>query len=471
MEKSTVVAVTLVSYQLLLIMIGVWASSRTKTDEDFFLGGRGLGPVVAAISYSASASSAWTLLGVSGAAYLLGISVVWIAAGSFTGMLVAWFWIAPRLFGHSRRKNQITLTDFLLEGTQGTMRRWIVSVASAIIIFSFIFYVAAQFQGAGGAFASSFGFSMNGSIALGAAIVLVYILLGGFWAVSVTDVAQGGLMGLAAVLLPWVAVSEVGGITQFISGLQQTSTPEQLSWTAGNAGLVAVGLILGGLSIGFGTYGQPHLLVRFMALRDAKALGQARVITIAWYLLVFGGMCLLGLVGRVLHPSLDNPENILFALTDSVFTPLLGAVLVTAVLSAIMSTADSQLLVAASAVSHDLGLGRVHAQHGLLISRLTIAGLVVLAVVVAIYLPERIFSRVLFAWTALGAAFGPTVFLRLTGFRLRPGGILASVLAGFTLAVVFYLLPNTPGDALERLGPFCVSFGVLWLYRGERFTT
>jgi len=222
---------------------------------------------------------------------------------------------------------------------------------------------------------------------------------------------------------------------------------------------------VGGLSIGFGTFGQPHLLVRFMALRDHKALRQARVITIVWYGVVFGGMVLVGLIGHVLYPGIDNPETIFFTLTDSLFTPVLGAILLAAVLSAIMSTADSQLLVAASAIAHDLGLGKKHAQRSLLVSRLTIVGLVIFAVLVALYLPEKIFSRVLFAWVALGAAFGPTLFLRLANVPLNPIGVLLSILTGFGLAVVFYLLPNTTGDILERLAPFCASFAVLMLFR------
>jgi len=465
MEKTTIVAITLVAYKLLLIGIGFWASSRNKNEEDFFLGGRGLGPVVAAISYSSSASSAWTLLGMSGAAYVMGVSVLWIAAGSITGMLVAWSWVGQRLMTHSREKNQITLTDFLADDTVGGVRKGIVGVSSVIIIFSFTFYVAAQFQGAGNTFSSSFGMSMNSSIITGAFIIMLYTLLGGFWAVSVTDTVQGTLMGITALLLPIAALSQVGGIDGFVSGLQSVSTPEQLSWTAGNAGLLAVGVILGGLSIGFGTYGQPHLLVRFMALRDAKALRQARVITILWYLVVFMGMCFLGLVGHVLHPSVENPETIFFVLTDSLFTPVFGAILLAAVLSAIMSTADSQLLVAASAIAHDLGLGRGDAKRSLLISRLTIVGLVIFAVIVSIYLPEKIFSRVLFAWIALGSAFGPTLFMRLAGVRLRPGGVLLSIMTGFLLAVIFYLMPNTPGDILERLAPFSTGLAVLFLSR------
>jgi Na+/proline symporter len=200
-------------------------------------------------------------------------------------------------------------------------------------------------------------------------------------------------------------------------------------------------------------------------LRDARALSQARLITIAWYLVVFGGMCFVGLVGHVLSPGIENPETIFFALTDTLFTPVVGAVLLAAVLSAIMSTADSQLLVAASSIAHDLGLGHGSAGRNLLISRLTIVGLVVFAVVVAIYLPEKIFSRVLFAWVALGAAFGPVLFLRLSGQALKPQGVFLSIITGFSLAVIFYLLPNTVGDIAERLIPFCASLALLLMFR------
>jgi sodium/proline symporter len=467
MSKTTVVIFTLVAYKLLLIAIGFWAKSRNRDAEDFFLGGRGLGPLVAAISYSSSASSAWTLLGVSGIAYVIGVSALWIAAGSFTGMLVAWFWIGPRLIEYSRRHGHITLTDFLAHGATGGMRQAIVVTASAIIIFSFTFYVAAQFQGAGNTFASTFDLPMNKSILIGALIVMIYTMLGGFWAVSVTDTLQGLLMAFTALLLPFVALAEVGGPGGFAAGLRAVSSPGQLSWNGGSAGLVAAGFIIGALSIGFGTYGQPHLLVRFMALRDGKALRQARVITIAWYAIVFLSMLFLGLVGHVLHRAVDNPETIFFVLTDSLLTPFLGAVLMAAVLSAIMSTADSQLLVAASAIDHDLGLGRGRPERTLLISRLTIAFLALFAAVVAIWLPERIFSRVLFAWIALGSAFGPTVFLRLGGYRLQARGVLASIATGFGLAVIFYLMPDTPGDWLERLVPFCAATAVLWWFRGS----
>ena len=468
MDKQTVVIATLLLYKALLIGIGVWASRRTHSEEDLFLGGRGLGPWVAAVSYSSSASSAWTLLGMSGLAYVVGVSAIWVVLGSVIGMLVAWGWIAPRLMVFSRLHGHLTLTDLLLHDTAGSWRTAIKWSASLIVLVSFVFYIAAQFQGAGNTFASTFDLSMRSSIVLGALIIMVYTLLGGFWAVSVTDTVQGLLMALTALLLPGAALIEIGGWQGFVSGLEAVSTPSQLSFTAGNAGLVAVGVVLGGLSIGIGTYGQPHLLVRFMALRDDSALRWGRWITIFWFLIVFLGMCFLGLVGHVLHAGVDNPETIFFVLIDSLFPTVLGAVLLAAVLSAIMSTADSQLLVAASALSHDLGLGRRLPGGVMLVSRLTIVVLVIAAVLVAIYLPEKIFNRVLFAWIALGSAFGPLLFARLLPLRVSAGSALASVLLGFALAVTLYLAPGSPGSIAERCLPFALASLILWLGRRRR---
>lgn len=468
MDRTTVVAITLVAYQVALVAIGFWASGRTRDEEDFFLGGRRLGPLVTAISYSSSASSAWTLLGVSGAAYVFGLPVVWIAGGSITGMLVAWFWIGPRLLSQTHRERQLTVTEFLAGDSAGAARGRIVLIASIIVTVSFTFYVAAQFQGAGNAFSSSFGMSMSSSILLGAGVILLYTLLGGFWAVCVTDTLQGLLMALTALVMPVGAVLAAGGWGAFVEALQATGTPAQLSLSGETVGLVLAGMVLGGLSIGFGTYGQPHLLVRFMALRDQRALRIARIVTIAWYAVVFTGMCLVGLAGHVLGLGAANPENVFFSLSDGLFSPVLGGILLAAVLSAIMSTADSQLLVAASSVAHDLGLGTRSGLSRLWVSRLSVAAVVLLAILVALYLPERIFSRVLFAWSALGAAFGPIVFFRLAGVRLRDGAVLAAMLTGFGLSVVLYLLPDTPGDVAERLLPFLVALAVLYLGREKR---
>lgn len=464
MTRAGVVIATLIVYQLLLVGIGLWAARRTADGGDFFLAGRRLGPVVGAISYASSASSAWTLLGLSGFAFVVGLSAVWVVVGSVLGMIVAWWWIAPRMMQFSRRHELMTLTDFLAHDAHGAARRAIVYLCSGVITVSFVFYIAAQFQGAGNTFASTFELSFASSVAIGATIVMLYTLLGGLWAVSVTDTLQGLLMAVTALLLPLAAVLALGGFGSFVEGLRAAGTPGQLSLSAANAGLVALGVVIGGVAIGMGTFGQPHLLVRFMALRDGRALNRARWIALFWYLLVFAGMFFLGLAGHVMNAPAENPETVFFVLTESLLPTVLGAVVLAAVLSAIMSTADSQLLVAASAIAHDLGLGHFSRTSLLMVSRLTVAVLVVVAVLVALYLPQSIFDRVLFAWVALGSAFGPLVFVRLAGRRVRARGAFLSILCGFALAVVLSLAPDAPGDIAERLLPFCAALLVLLVF-------
>ena len=452
-----IVAITLIVYMGALVAVGLWASRRTHDQADFFLGGRGLGPFVAALSYSASASSAWTLLGLSGAAWLLGVRALWIAAGATLTMMVAWFWIAPRLMRDTRERDQITLTDFLVDDAQGPERSWLVGLISLIILVSFTMYVAAQFQGAGATFSATFGWPILASILLGAAIILFYTLIGGFWAVSVTDSIQGALMALTAVLLPVAALAAVGGPSAFVAGLQAVLTPEQLSFSGGRAGLVGLGVIVGALAIGIGTFGQPQLLVRFMALRDERARIQAAWLTTAWYALVFFGMVFVGLAGRILQPDLANPEALFFTLTETLFHPILAAILLAAVLSAIMSTADSQLVVSASVIAHDLGLARRFPRHQLLIIRFSVALVVVVAVMVAAYLPAQIFDRVLSSWIALGSAFGPLLFARLAGRRVKTRCAIASIVTGFVLAVGLPLALASPGMIAERTLPFLAA--------------
>lgn len=466
METATVVAMALIAYKLLLVGVGAWASRRNHTGDDFFLGGRQLGPWVAGISYSASASSAWTLLGLSGAAYTLGVSVIWVALGSISGMFVAWYLIAKRIREASHAHDLVTMTDFFVHEVDGPWRSSMVHSISFIILFSFVFYVAAQFQGAGTAFSGAFGMPRTQAIMLGAAIVLVYTWLGGFWAVSLTDTIQGGVMAVAAIALPVMTLIHLDGVSGFLDGLAASATSDQLSFTGGNAGLLGLGVVLGGLSIGFGTYGQPHLIVRFMALKDDAARRQAAIITAVWYILVFFGMVFLGLAGRVLFADLGNPEQVFFQVADSVFPALVAGLLTAAVLSAIMSTADSQLLVSASVLSHDLKLER-HVKSPLLLGRVAVLSVVLLAALVALFLPAQIFARVLFAWVALGAAFGPLLFARLLRWRIAPSKQVLGIWLGFGLAVLLSWLPNTVGNVAERLLPFVVHFIYLMTMRNR----
>ncbi|MFT2092743.1 sodium/proline symporter [Paraglaciecola sp. 2405UD69-4] len=460
MSNASYILIVLVLYKILLLGIGFWAQRRVKTTDDFFLGGRGLGPFVAAVSYSASSSSAWKLLGFSGLVMVVGMSAVWLILGSILGMLLSWYWLAPKMFSKSRENMDLTIIDFLSTGSHGKGKKFIVFTASIIILVSFTLYVAAQFQGAGNMFSATFNLPLTQSIVIGAFIIFLYTVLGGFWAVSVTDALQGVIMAFATLALPIAAVVALGGPIAFIDTLLSVATQQQLSLTGGNIMLLGAGVIIGNLSVSVSSFGQPHMLVRFMALRDENAIKTGRRIAIVWYLIVDIGVMIVGLSGLAMQTQVDNPENLFFVLTNELFHPVVAGLIIAAVLSAIMSTADSQLLVSASVVSHDLGLAKYVKLSALVVSRLSIFIVVILSVLVTLYSPEAIFSRAVFAWVALGASFGPLVIVRLCNRQVSATATLLSMTVGFVLAVTFYMLPNTPGDFLERVVPFVLALTI-----------
>ncbi|HUP45096.1 MAG TPA: sodium/proline symporter [Thermoanaerobaculia bacterium] len=460
MSRTHAILVTLITYKIALIAIGIWASRRTHDDSDFFLGGRRLGGWVAALSASASSSSAWTLLGVSGAAYAWGLSALWLFPATVSGFLINWLWVAPRLMTMSRERDSLTLTEFLAGDRGDRFYPAIMRLSAAAILFSFLFYVASQFQAAGHAFASSFGLSTSTAIVVGVIVIVAYTLLGGFWAVSVTDTLQGLLMAGAAVFLPLVALIQVGGFGELVEGLRTVSTTGQLSLTRNYPGILGLAFILGTLGIGIGYPGQPHVVNRFMALRDRAALSRGRLISIAWAVVIYSGMLLLGLCGRVLFATVADNEQIFFETANQLLPPVVAGVMVAAVLSAIMSTADSQLLVAASSISWDWQRAGGHEARGLTGSRIVVIIVSAIATMLAIFAPAAIFSRVLFAWSALGSAFGPPLLVRLAGHRVAPAAVLAAIAAGFGLTVVAHLMPDGPGDWIERLVPFAIALAI-----------
>lgn len=462
MSREVVVLVTLIAYKLVLVGIGLWASKRTNSTEDFFIGGKGLGPWVAAVSSSASASSAWSLLGVSGAAYVMGLPALLLFPAVVGGYIFNWLWLAPRIRTLGNHTGAITLTE-LLSG-QGKWQKPIAWLCTFAIVFSFSFYIAAQFQAAGGTFASSFGMEATQAIILGTGIILVYTLLGGFWAVSVTDTLQGLLMALTAIVLPVAALIAVGGFGDLATGLSATWSEQQASWSGQFGGWLGVAFIVGMLGIGLGNPGQPHVVNRFMAIKDEKSLQMGKIIGIAWPTIVYGGMLLLGFCARLIIPVSDDNEQVLFAVTNSLFHPVVAGIIIAAVLSAIMSTADSQLLVSASSVSYDLKLASAqNNKAGLLVSRLTVVAMCLISMLLALYAPDAIFSRVLFAWAAIGAAFGPLLIVTLWKGPVAGGYRFAAVFTGFALTVYFNWFVHAPGDIVERVLPFALAFVIAWV--------
>jgi len=459
----TGVLTTLIAYQFLMLGIGWWASRRNSDSEDYYLGGRNLGAAVAALSASASSSSAWSLLGVSGAAFAWGLPAVWLIPSTLGGFLINWFLIAPRLSRQSRESGALTLTEFIAGPPGDPARRTVMRLGAGVILFSFTFYIAAQFQAAGTTFSSVLGIGQSTAIMVGAAVVLVYVWLGGFWAASVTDSVQGLLMAFSALLLPLLALNAVGGPGELIGSLVAEAGSGYSLWTNQASFPAAVGFVIGLFGIGLGYPGQPHVVNRFMAIESEKAIVHGRRIAITWAVIIYSGMVLLGWCGRILVADLGDGEQLLFVMATLLLPALLAGVMVSAILSAIMSTADSQLLVAASSVSHDLAAGHRDKRGSLSRARWVVLLIGVVAIGLAILFPDRIFSRVLFAWQALAAAFGPLLVVILWRGPVRPAWRIAALSSGFLLTVILSWTVESPGDWVERLVPLTLALILAWL--------
>lgn len=464
MSQSVIIA-TLVVYQLALIAIGLWASRRSRSEDDFLLGGRGLGAWVAGLSYAASTSSAWVYLGFTGFVFVNGLVALWMVPGIWLGYAVVWLWFGPKLRAETEARGHVTLTDFLAAETPGRFRPWIAATAALLIVVCFVFYIAAQLQAAGAAFDTVLGLGRTQSVLVGASVILLYSLLGGFWAVSVTDVLQGAIMGFVALLVPALALIAAGGPVEVLAALGAHAPASFLDWRGGKEAFLFLGFALGVFSIGLGTLGQPHLLARLMAVRDEAARRRGFRVAMSWGVAVYLGMTTLALCGRALMPDLAQPETLFYRLAGDLLPAALAGVVVAAILSAVMSTVDSILLASAGAVAHDLGVAKRFPQREVLVARLVMVGICAAAIAITLFIPAAIFGRVLFAWSALGAAFGPIVVARVAGREPRPWAILAAMVVGFALTATFNkLLASGPGQIGERLLPWLPALAIVFIF-------
>lgn len=467
MSRETTILLTLVVYLVVLVVIGLAAQRRTRDGTDFYLAGRTMGPLVASLSASASSSSAWTLLGVSGFAYSVGLGAIWLLPACVGGFVVNWYLLAPRLQAIGREQDALTATDVLASSGTPAERRTIARIASTIVLLSLAAYVASQFQGAGTTLAETFGIAPPIAIVIGATIVLFYTLLGGFWAVSLTDTLQGLAMAATAVVLPIAALVAVGP-GQLADLLAAVPVDGYLDPWRGLPLSAGVGFAAGLLGIGLGYPGQPHVVNRFMALRPgAGAMRLARRTAVVWAIVVYSGMILLGLCARAGFGPIGDGEAAFMHVAGELFPPAVAGVMIAAVLSAVMSTADSQLLVAASSVTHDLGLGGDRRGSLLVRSRIVVVLLSAAAVAAALAVDQTIFERVLFAWSAMGCAFGPLLLVIALRGPVSARGTIAAMLAGAGLSVGAYaarqagLLGDWSG-VFERVVPFVVALVIAW---------
>ncbi len=464
MSTTAIILITLIAYKAVLLGIGFWASRRVNSESDFFLGGQGLGAWTAGLSYSASTSSAWVLLGFTGIVFTKGVVGLWLVPGIFMGYIMTWSVMGRRLNAETSKHGHITAIDFLKHDLDGNWSRIVGIICALMILFCFVFYISSQFQAAGNALTEVFDMNSAKAIILGAAIIITYCLLGGFWAASITDALQALVMMMACILVPIAAVSAVGGIGPIMEALHANEPKSFFALTGESAGLVGAGLAMGYFGTGLGALGQPQLLNRIMAVKSESERRKAAAITIGWGVVVFTGLVLLAFAGRAAQIQTGD-EALFFAAAEQYLPAAIAGVVIAAVLSAVMSTVDSLLLAAASAISHDMGIEYSDPKKALFFGRVAMVVVAIFAVLLTLFAPASIFDRVLFSWVALGAAFGPTILMKCLGWKFKGWAVCAAVLAGFFTAVTFSQVDGSLADVIEKWGSWALGLFILLIGR------
>lgn len=465
-------------YMMMMVVVGIVCARQNKDAEDYFLGGRKLNGWVAALSAQASDMSGWLLMGLPGSVYALGTGQGWIAIGLFLGTVFNWLCISRRLRRYTiRAGNALTLPTYF-ENRFHDKKRILLFVSSVTIVIFFLVYTASALAAGGKLFNSVFGVDYRVALTIGAAVILIYTFMGGFLAVCVTDFIQGSLMLVALLTVPLLAwrLLGAGGATQILNESFEGGAIAFLSMTSDANGKYRLVDIISQLAWGLGYCGMPHILVRFMAVKDEKELKKSKGIAILWVALSLSFACVIGVIGRAyLYPVILEGgaeekvfiEMIIRLFTQDMHLPIIAGLFLCGILAAIMSTADSQLLVSASSVAEDIVRGVVKKDASdktvLRISRVTVLIIAVLAYLIALNPNSSIMGLVSNAWAGLGAAFGPTVLLSLFWKRTNFQGAVAGILSGALTVIVWDYIPFVNGatlGAVTGLYSLLIGFGI-----------
>jgi len=458
-------------YLLALVFIVVFSSRRSKTNADFVLGGKKISGVSLAISERATGESSWLLLGLTGHAFLDGYSTIWVALGCVLGIIFIWAVMAEPLRKLTEETGALTITALFTKKFPGSERS-IGVLSASIVVFFFLFYIAAQYSGAGKVFQEAFGISPFWGMVIGSAMVTVYTMLGGFITVVATDVFQGILMIITLIVLPIIALFYVASNNIEVAQALVQAQPHYVSFTDGKTGFAAFILIVSGMSWAFGYTGQPQLLSRMMALKNSHDAHTAQWVAIVWTLLAYVGAFLIGILGFVFVKEgvlgasaaglARDAEQILPAMVVFLFTPILSGILLSGAVSAMMSSASSQLMVCSSAVSEDLyrDLSRKKPDERkmLWLNKALILLVGVVAFAIALWFTDTVYGLVSYAWAGIGSSFGPAVLLLLFWKRFSKAGVFASLIGGTSSAIVWKIFLLEPTGISERLGSFVVAF-------------
>lgn len=437
MSENFSVITAFALYLGLMMYIGIYYYRKSNQLSDYILGGRQLGPWITSLSAEASDMSGWMLMGLPGYAYSAGLPAIWIAIGLAIGTWFNWVFIAKRLRTYTEVANDsLTIPDFLKNRFHDTSNALPVLSGIFILIF-FLVYTSSGFVAGGKLFNTIFGLDYTTSLFVTAFVIIFYTFLGGFLAVSWTDFIQGCMMFFAILIVPITATYVVGSPGD-VYHVIANEFPTHLNWFEGSlTDIVTIFSVISSLAWGLGYLGQPHILVRFMAISDTKELSKATNIAMTWVIFSLAAAIMVGIVGRVyVTPGLTGPstETVFLVMTDSLFSPFIAGLIWSAVLAAIMSTASAQLLVTASVVSKDLYHNVIHPnateKELVLVSRVTVILVAAIAICLALNPDSYILQIVAYAWAGFGAAFGPAILMSLYWRRMTKVGCFAGIFVG-----------------------------------------
>lgn len=465
-------------YFAILFLIGYFASKRIKNTEDYYVGGKKLGYWVVAFSARATGESAWLLLGLTGLGAMVGVSAFWVVVGEVLGVSISWFFMAEKFKKLSDSYNSVTIPDYLVSHFKSTTHTLRIVAATALSLFVII-YVSAQIDATGTAFESFLGWNYFTGAILGFFIVLAYIFSGGFVAVAWSDLFQGLIMLIGLVLLPIVAFMSIDSSVSISQELVKLEPSFLNIWGNGGFNLINFVTILGFAFIGLGFMGSPQLFIRFMAIKNTNEIKKGRWVAIVFTLLTDSCAVLIGIYGRYLLTSVgDTPEailgnaaqNVLPLLVEKVMPLALIGIYIAAVLSAIMSTIDSLLVMASSAISRDFyqqifkpnksekELAKISKFITLVLALLAL----IIALIVSVVSPTRtVFWFIIFGWSGIAATFCPTIIMSLFWKKFTEKGAIASMITGF-IAIPFFKFGMASLDGIgiyfEKLGEMGPSF-------------
>lgn len=471
MQITTPTLTTFILYLVGMLAIGFVAYKVTKNLSDYILGGRRLGSTVTAISASASDMSGWLLLGLPGAMYARGLSEAWIALGLVIGAYLNWKIIAKRLRIYTEATgNALTLPDYLeyrFEDKSHLLR----IMSAAVILLFFTFYAGSGMVAGAVLFQNSFGMDYTSALFIGAAVIVSYTFMGGYLAVCWTDLVQGLLMLLALIVAPLTLIYELNGLEQALSTITEHH-PQKVQWTGG---LTLIGFI-SLQAWGLGYFGQPHILARFMGARDPSVIPNARRISMSWMILSLIGAIACGFFAIAFFINKpdqlvllsQNSEIVFILLSQILFNPWVAGILLAAILAAIMSTIDSQLLVSSSAVTEDfykVFLRRNASEKELVwVGRIAVLVIAILACVIALDPDSKVLSLVGYAWAGFGAAFGPVIVTSLLWKKMTRNGAIAGMITGALTVIIWKQLDGGIFDLYEMLPGVIFAYIAIFIF-------